>query len=206
MFLRNNFRTPIKGPCPDDWVPFLTPFRFTASEIYCLTGRSQYKSRGAYLGEVLGLIPRMFCGNEHTRRGERLEPAVRRRYEVSHGTVVEEVGFIVPRWCPYIGVSPDGLTDEGCVEIKCPVCVWPDLKETGTVKPEHYAQMQMTMEICDRPWCDYLVYSERDDEYYEHRVMRDPAYWADVLHPAIDEAIAQGRKLVASETIHDYVI
>lgn len=202
-FLRGNYRTPIKGKIPDDWNPYITPFRFTASEIYCLTGKNQYKSREKYFGEVLGLIPKTFDGNVHTRRGQRLEPSVRERYERDHGIKVEEVGFVVPRWCPYIGVSPDGLTEDGCIEIKCPVKIWKELSEEGVVKGEHYAQMQMAMIICDRPWCDYLVYSESEDRYFEKRIEKNVDYWDNELYPAIKLAIEDGKKVVIDQITKD---
>lgn len=196
-FLRGGYKTPLVGDIPPDWIPYMTPFRFTASEIYCLTGRNQYKSREQYFKEVMGIIPRVFTGNVHTERGQRLEPKIREMYEKKMGTKVEEVGFVVPRWCPYIGVSPDGLTEEGCIEIKSPVRIWRELLENGTVKEEHYAQMQMAMVVCGRPWCDYVVYSELEDKYYQKRVERDQEYWDDVLYPEIMRAVAEGNAHVA---------
>ena len=202
-FLRGNFRTPVKGRIPEDWFPYITPFRFTASEIYCLTGNSPYKSRDQYLGEVLGTIPKTFTGNVHTERGQRLEPMIRDMYETRHSIKTEEVGFVVPLWCPYIGVSPDGVTEDGCIEIKSPVYVYKELLEDGVVKGEHYAQMQMAMIICDRPWCDYVVYSERQDLYFEKRIEKNLDYWKDELFPAIELAIREGKEIVASELTKD---
>lgn len=190
-FLRGGAKSCIKGKIPNDWIPYITPFRFTASEIYCLTGNSQFKTREKYIGEVSGAIEKTFTGNFHTRRGQRLEPRIREMYESNHGVKVVEVGFVVPKWCPFIGVSPDGLTTDGCVEIKCPVSVWKSLLEDGVVKPEHYAQMQMAMIICDRPWCDYIVYSEGEDRYFEKRVERDFDYWKNELYPVIQSGIQE---------------
>lgn len=198
-FLRGSFRTPLKGKIPEDWLPYITPFRFTASEIYCLTDKSPYKSRDKYFGEVLGLIPKTFTGNVHTERGQRLEPKIREMYEGRHSVLTEEVGFVIPDWCPYIGVSPDGLLEDGCIEIKSPVSVYRELLEDGEVKGEHYAQMQMAMIICDRPWCDYVVYSERQDLYFEKRVDKNLDYWNEELYPVIQKAIEDGRWVVASE-------
>lgn len=196
-------KTPVKGKFPSDWIPFITPFRFTASEIYTLTGKGQYKTRSQYIGEVSGKLERKFSGNVHTSRGQRLEPSVRQRYEREHNVNVVEIGFLVPKWCPFIGVSPDGVMQEGCIEIKCPVSIWPELKNEGMIKPEHYAQMQMTMEICDRDWCDYLVYSEKDNEYLELRVKRDKKYWDDFLYPCILSAIKEVKDIIVNDIVHD---
>ena len=202
-FLRGNYRTPIKGPVPEDWIPYLTPFRFTAWEIFCLTGQNQYKSRDQYFQEVLGIIPRTFTGNVHTERGQRLEPKIREMYESKTNTKVVEVGFVVPKWCPYIGVSPDGLTEEGCIEIKSPVRIWKELVDEGVVKGEHYAQMQMAMIICERPWCDYVVYSELEDRYFEKRVPRDQTYWEETLYPCIQAAISEGNNHVSKTIVEE---
>ena len=202
-FLRGNYRTPITGTIPPDWIPYMTPFRFTASEIFCLTGENQYKTRDQYFKEALGIIPRTFTGNVHTERGQRLEPKIREMYESKTNSKVEEVGFVVPKWCPYIGVSPDGLTEEGCIEIKSPVRIWRELANEGVVKGEHYAQMQMAMIICERPWCDYVVYSELEDRYLQKRVERDQSYWDDVLYPAIKTAIEEGNAHVTNTIISE---
>lgn len=202
-FLRGNYKTPLKGSVPSDWIPYITPFRFTASEIYCLTGNNQYKSREQYFQEAVGIIPRTFTGNEHTKRGQRLEPLIRKMYEDRHSITVEEVGFVVPKWCPYIGVSPDGLTEEGCIEIKSPVRVWKELITDGVVKGEHYAQMQMAMIICDRPWCDYIVYSELENQYFEKRITKNVEYWETELFPAIEQAIKEGNDYVYEDISKD---
>jgi hypothetical protein len=201
-FLRGTkLTTPLQKALPADWIPYFTPFRFTASEIYCLTDRNPYKSRAEYLDQVLGRVPNTFQGNFHTRRGERLEPLVRDRYIREHETPVFEMGFVVPKWCPYIGVSPDGLTEEGCIEIKCPIRVWKPLLEEGVVKGEHYAQMQMVMAVCDRPWCDYIVYSEEEDQYFEKRIPRDTAYWEGELYPTIQQGIEEGRQYIIDQIL-----
>jgi len=202
-FLRGNYKTPIKGNIPEDWIPYMTPFRFTASEIYCLTGKNQYKTREKYFQEALGIIPKTFTGNVHTQRGQRLEPKIREMYEAKIGSRVEEVGFVVPRWCPFIGVSPDGITEEGCIEIKSPVKIWRELLEDGQVKGEHYAQMQMAMIVCERPWCDYIVYSEADDQYFQKRIPRDQKYWDEELYPCIQQAIEEGKRHITGEICRD---
>jgi hypothetical protein len=83
------------------------------------------------------------------------------------GNHVSEVGFVIPSWCPFIGVSPDGLVGErGCIEIKAPVRMY------NFPKPEHYAQMQMQMKVCERDWCDYVVYCESSDELEITRIKK----------------------------------
>lgn len=54
-----------------------TPFRFTASQIYCLSNLSRFKTRETYLKEVTGTSHHTEEPNEHMLRGTRLEPIIR---------------------------------------------------------------------------------------------------------------------------------
>jgi putative phage-type endonuclease len=204
LFLRGKLDR-LSGGVPEDWIPYITPFRLTASEIYCLSDQSRYKSRSRYLEEVLRKDSQPHGTNEHMERGQRLEPSVRQMYSDRHGIPVEEVGFVVPDWCPYLGVSPDGFAGEGCIEIKCPVSLNSLIhEETGEwCRHEHYAQMQMVMAVCEKPWCDYVVYSERDNAYAEKRILRDRDYWSGYLYPLIREAVDECRGRTIENCLKD---
>lgn len=178
---------------------YFTPFRFTASQIYCLSDLNKYKSRDEYLKEVLGDSVINTVSNEHIERGVRLESHIRKMYENISNEDVSEVGFVIPEWCPFIGVSPDGLTREGCIEIKAPVKVYKH------PKPEHYAQMQMVMAVCEKPWCDYVVYSELDDELSIKRINRDTYYWNNTLYPQIIQAISDCLDIIKQRCIDDII-
>ncbi len=91
------------------------------------------------------------------------EPAARAAYEASRGVFVTEVGFIPHPTIPMAGASPDGLVEDGMVEIKCPdsktaLEAW---LSKNPVEGKYYAQMQWQMRCADRPWCDYVVYDPR---------------------------------------------
>ena len=96
-------------------------------------------------------------GNEWTERGHELEPEARMYYAMLRGEV-EEVGFIVSDRFE-AGCSPDGLIDEGLLEIK-------NLGAKAHVKAlaqtecprDNMAQLQGQMLICERPWVDLLLY------------------------------------------------
>lgn len=61
------------------------------------------------------------------------------------------------------GYSPDGLTDTGLVEIKCPYTTEVHLKTVfdGFIKPEYHAQMQFGMWVSGRNYCDFVSYDPR---------------------------------------------
>lgn len=175
-----------------------TPFRFTASQIYCLSNLSKFKTRYEYLNEVTGVTSKNTTPNEHMKRGTRLEPLIRDMYIERSGNQVTEIGFVIPEWCPFIGVSPDGFVgDDGCIEIKAP------MKMYKTPKPEHYAQMQMQMVVCERSWCDYVVYIEDIDEYKVTRILKDEIYWKNTLFPQIKEGIRDGLSIILENCLID---
>ena len=97
--------------------------------------------------------------NKHTERGLELEPIAKSIYELESGNDVRDIGFVVLD--DYVGCSPDGLVGEdGLVEIKCPSNkVYFDLLLDNKIDPKYYAQMQMQMYVCNRKWCDYVVYN-----------------------------------------------
>jgi hypothetical protein len=104
-------------------------------------------------------------------RGNRYEPIIRNAYarilpkdKTSENIPPEEL--VVEYDCvqhpkyPFIGASPDGIVMKGpvrgrMVEIKCPK---PDSisKDGNTVRQAYWCQMQLQMEVCDLPQCDYV--------------------------------------------------
>ena len=106
-----------------------------------------------------------FQGNAATMFGQRYEPIAQMIYEDMAQTIVHEYGLIVSQKYPFLGASPDGVSEKNrMLEIKCP-----SLREINGVPPiYYYIQMQMQMEVCDFQVCDY--FECRFDEYQD-RVM-----------------------------------
>ena len=109
------------------------------------------------------------------QRGTDLEPMAREFYELASGNEVMEVGF-----CKHdnleAGVSPDGLMEDGGLEIKCPSPSWHcAYLRAGTLPTKYKQQVQGCMWITGREWWDFVSYHEtmpalivrvhRDDEY-----------------------------------------
>lgn len=102
--------------------------------------------------------------NEHTDRGNELEPQARALYELETGQQVTEVGFID---CGACGCSPDGLVGEnGGIEIKCL-----DDKNhfhvliTEKIPSAYEWQVQMNLFVTRRKWWDVVFFNpnfERD--------------------------------------------
>ena len=104
-------------------------------------------------------------------------------------------GFIISTDDPIIGTSPDSVISydccgEGCVEVKCPYCIRnntideapsnSDPKfciQSGSLSTTHpyYAQIQTQMNVCNRKYCDFFMWTEKD--YFCQRIMQDEDIW-----------------------------
>lgn len=117
---------------------------------------------------------------------------------------VTETGLIVHPAFPHLGASPDGLVScqccgKGLVEIKCcasrknltPVEVAGDKTYTNVylsdskdvqlnTKSHWYSQIQGQMAICDRSWCDFVLYTNRGISIT--RVQFDKDFWLSLKH------------------------
>jgi len=145
-----------------------------------------------------------FSGNEDTMRGLRCEPLARDSYEENTtGTRVFECGLFVRPELPWLGASLDGVVvgDEGNIvrslEIKTlkegtrlnaaeflkmnvvnTVDARGQLKKTGT---DHYAQVQVGMLLSGIQECDYIVHSEKGNDFRRVNVPFDAPYVLDLV-------------------------
>lgn len=111
--------------------------------------------------------------NKDLERGKELESIARANYEITQGQTVKTVGFAeMNEW---VGCSPDGLVGEdGLIEIKCqnnPMFV--KTKYEGKPESGYVWQMQFQMWVCEKKWCDFVVFNEHFDENIVFRIDRD---------------------------------
>jgi exodeoxyribonuclease (lambda-induced) len=103
--------------------------------------------------------------NIHMQRGHSFEAEARSQYVIKTFTRVTEVGLV--ELGEYVACSPDGLVDyDGVIEIKVPdsnnyfrQLLEISAKGTQAISNEHYIQMQFNMYVCNRKWCDYILYN-----------------------------------------------
>lgn len=75
---------------------------------------------------------------------------------------VVNVGFVSHPDIPMAGASPDGLVDDGLVEIKCPDTTTHIMYIMGGTIPQEYQdQMLWQMEVTQRAWCDFVSFDPR---------------------------------------------
>jgi len=110
--------------------------------------------------------------------GTEQEEFARAAYEARMDILVTEVGFIDNPWIPMCGASPDGLANEGLVEIKCPnTATHIDTLLSQTVPAKYITQMMWQMACADRPWCDFVSFDPRLPERHQlfiKRITYDP--------------------------------
>jgi predicted phage-related endonuclease len=90
-------------------------------------------------------------------RGSELEEMARSAYEAATGRFVEPVGF-VEHDDLMTGCSPDGLTSDGLIEIKCPkAATHLDYIREGLPRP-YFLQILHGLWLTGRAWGDFVSF------------------------------------------------
>jgi len=107
--------------------------------------------------------------------GTQTEPQAKAAYAAKTGILVEDVGFIDHPTVAMSGASPDGLAEEGLVEIKCPnTATHLEYIFDGKPPQKYVTQMQWQMACAGKPWCDFVSYDPRLPERLQLLVVRVP--------------------------------
>ena len=116
--------------------------------------------------------------------GVMFEPVAGAIYSALNGGLkVHEFGLLRHPTVPFLGASPDGITEDGVMlEIKCP---W-RRKIDGTVPLQYYYQIQGQLAVCGLDECDYF-----ECEFGEAH--QDPLGPTGVVDCEWDDAAREGR-------------
>lgn len=103
----------------------------------------------------------------HMERGNSYESIARELYTAYEYADVQQVGLVQSG--NYLVCSPDGLVDDdGMIEIKVLdsnnyTMQIIEISEKGAkaIAKEHYHQMQFYLYMCNRKWCDYVLYNPK---------------------------------------------
>eukprot|EP00249_Psilotum_nudum_P004773 c18271_g1_i1 orf=136-1107(+) len=168
----------------------LRSVRLTASSFGTALGLGFWKTgRVALWEEKLGLRE-PFAGNDATKWGVNAEAVAVQKYKEMTGNRVDYRSFQIYKegddaFC-WLGASPDGLLERdafglsengGILEVKCPHNKGrPEQGVVCSVVPYYYMpQVQGLMEILDRDWLDFFVWTMNESAIF--RVDRDTDYW-----------------------------
>lgn len=157
----------------------------TASDAASAIGESRYESEDAFVKKKV--LRTKWAGNAATAHGTLLEPFVRDLYDQKFNRKSHEIGLVQHREYPWLGASPDGVTEDGIlVEIKCPMS-----RKIEPNVPKHYLpQVQLQLEITDLEECDFVQYRPasaegtvppKPEEFVVVRVRRDREWFARAL-------------------------
>ena len=152
------------------------------ADIIAKTKSGPSASRENYLAQLvcerMTGKPAESYSNSAMQWGTDTEPFARAAYEARMDLLVTEVGFIDHPWIVMSGASPDGLANEGMVEIKCPnTATHIDTLLSRTVPAKYITQMMWQMACADRPWCDFVSFDPRLPERHQlfiKRINYDP--------------------------------
>jgi putative phage-type endonuclease len=103
--------------------------------------------------------------NAAMEKGLEMEPIARNVYQEFTDNKVKTAGFISPdedtEFAEWIGISPDGLIDDGLLEIKCPLMkthmgyiMW------NKLPAEYHYQVQGQLFVTGLKFCDFMSYVE----------------------------------------------
>ena len=125
----------------------------TASDIASAIGENHYESIDSFIKKKV--LRTKWAGNAATQHGTLLEPFVRDLYDEMTGRKSHEIGLVQHRQYPWLGASPDGVTEDGLlIEIKCPMT----RKIEPKIPKHYYPQVQLQLEITDLEECDFVQY------------------------------------------------
>lgn len=181
----------------EEWLE-LRDQMITASDVASAIGENHYETPDAFVKKKV--LKTKWNGNAATAHGTLLEPIVRDLYDQRTGRKSHEIGLVQHRVYPWLGASPDGVTEDGLlIEIKCPLT-----RKIEAKVPKHYLpQVQLQLEITDLEECDFIQYRPGDnesvpprpEEFVVVRVTRDRT-WFEKNLPAMKAAwdrICHGR-------------
>ena len=161
----------------------------TASDAAAAIGANKYQTPDDLIRKKCGL-GEPFVGNEATAHGTRLEPVACEMFEEKYGLKVYELGLIPHPDYPWLGGSPDGLTEDNCLlEIKCPLR---RRIERGVIPLCYEAQVQICMEIMDVESCYFCQYAPFDitfpaPEVFDVTIVPRDREWFKKYLPVMDE-------------------
>lgn len=107
-------------------------------------------------------------------RGIQLEDEARCAYEAATGTLIQSVGFVAHDTL-MAGCSPDGLSDDGLIEMKCPKAATHLDYLRGGLPTEYLIQITHSLWLTGREWGDFVSYHPEFPEHLRLKVTRIPA-------------------------------
>jgi putative phage-type endonuclease len=157
----------------------------TASDAYVTIGIKGFKSKPKLYREKAGLEAKQIA-TATMMQGNINEPIIRQKYSNETGKRVYMVGLIPLDDHPWLGASPDGITNDGImVEIKSPKS---RAIGNGMVPPMYMPQVQLQLQSIGATDLDFVQFRKGQedwppypDEYAVRRVKRSDQWFEQKL-------------------------
>ncbi|KAL4718530.1 hypothetical protein ACJJTC_018273, partial [Scirpophaga incertulas] len=93
------------------------------------------------------------------KRGRILEDEVRKIVEIKLRKKISRCGLLLSTEYPMLAGSPDGIFEDGIIEIKCPLNerTYKNYVKNGSATEKYYVQMQVQMYLSQKKKCLYCV-------------------------------------------------
>jgi hypothetical protein len=111
-------------------------------------------------------------------------------FEEKYNEIVHEIGLVPHPTYNWLGGSPDGVTESGCLlEIKCPMM---RTIEPGQVPENYFPQIQLCMEIMELESCFFVQYAPYEitfpkPEVFDVTIVPRDREWFKKYLPVMDE-------------------
>ena len=169
----------------DEWFK-LRMGKITASNVFLLRGNSKTRDdviRTKAAEIITGNYIPIKINSIDIERGNILEYEAIQKYSDKYDINTKEVGFV--ELDSFIGVSPDCFAnDDGLAEFKCPRdknYINVVVHGVNAISKLYLYQMNMQMFVCDKQWCDYVVYNPNfTQDIFKIRIYRDEKIIEDI--------------------------
>ena len=189
--------------------------RFTGTSCAkLLLGKESAKDKHVY-DKAAERVTGEYCDGEeyenvHIKRGNEMETIARDLYIDDNICAFLDLEVTTPGFVQageYLGYSPDGFVGtDGMIEIKAldsnnhfRQVLEITTRGVDAIDPKHYLQMQFGMLICNRQWCDYVLYNAKHGanrkELFIYRVLIDQVK-QDIIRQTLEKRIMQLQILV----------
>lgn len=126
------------------------------------------------------------------RHGKTNEAIAISQLEIQEHIKIDKCGLFIDKDFFFLGASPDGVYEEGIVEIKCPISAFGinaddairDKKikfwhSDGTINQKHewFYQVQGQLHIADKKICLFAVWTGKELPVKVEKITRDDEFW-----------------------------
>jgi len=151
--------------------------KVTASRVSAARAKKGTAARDDYIADIiterLTGSPIESYSNAYMEWGTANEPLARAAYQIKTGRWVEQIAIVDHPTIPYFAASPDGLVEDGLIEIKCPkTSTHISYLTAGEVPTTYKNQMMAQMACTGRRWVDFVSFDPRLPERLQLFVVR----------------------------------